>query len=86
MKHFVLQATSATILVHMRFGHKESDPEANIILQTENFNNFGQNLSQSATRLTRMAASGNRVAIFKLAGIISLAVIVLWFIKRLVFG
>jgi hypothetical protein len=33
-----------------------------------------------------MAASGNKIAIFKLAGIISVGVILLWWIKKLVFG
>lgn len=55
-------------------------------LQTETFNNFGSSLSNSATRLTRMAASGNKIAVFKLAGIIIATFIVLWWIKKLVFG
>jgi predicted exporter len=33
-----------------------------------------------------MAASGNRIAIFKLAGIIVAAVVVLWWIKKLLIG
>jgi blocked-early-in-transport protein 1 len=38
------------------------------------------NLKGSASRLGRMAASGNKVAIFKLAGMIVGTVLVLWFI------
>jgi blocked-early-in-transport protein 1 len=37
-------------------------------------------LKGSAGRLGRMAASGNKVAIFKLAGMIIGTVLVLWFI------
>ena len=37
-------------------------------------------LKGSAGRLGRMAASGNKVAIFKLSGMIIGAVLVLWFI------
>lgn len=38
------------------------------------------NLKGSATRLGRMAASGNKVAIFKLSGMIIGVVVLLWFI------
>lgn len=47
----------------------------------EAFSNFGSSLSNSAQRLGRMAAAGNRIAIFKLAGIISGVVIVLWWLN-----
>ena len=39
----------------------------------------------SAGRLTRMAASGNRVAILKLSGIIIAAFVVLYYGVRLLF-
>lgn len=42
-------------------------------------------LKGSATRMGRMAASGNKVAIFKLSGIIIGTVLVLWFIWGLMF-
>jgi blocked-early-in-transport protein 1 len=39
----------------------------------------------SASRLGRMAASGNKVAVFKLSGIIIGVVLVLYYIWRLFF-
>lgn len=39
----------------------------------------------SAGRLGRMAASGNKVAIFKLSGIIIAGVIVLYYLLKLIF-
>lgn len=47
---------------------------------------MSNNLKGSATRLTRMAASGNKVAVFKLSGIIVGIVLVLWFIWGLFAG
>ena len=38
------------------------------------------NLKGSTQRLGRMAASGNKVAVFKLSGMIVGTVLVLWFI------
>ncbi|KAF2117256.1 hypothetical protein BDV96DRAFT_571782 [Lophiotrema nucula] len=52
---------------------------------SETFSSFGTTLKGSATRLTRMAQSGNKVAVFKLAGIIVGVVLVLYFIWHLVF-
>lgn len=46
---------------------------------------MGTSIKGSAGRLTRMAASGNKVAVFKLAGIIIAVVIVLYWILRLIF-
>jgi blocked early in transport 1 len=54
-------------------------------IQNEHFSSMGSALSGSASRLTRMAASGNKIAIFKLAGIVSLVIIVLWWIKGFFF-
>lgn len=53
--------------------------------QSETFSSFGSTLKGSASRLTRMAQSGNKVAIFKLAGIIVAVVIVLYWIWHFVF-
>ncbi|KAF2760414.1 hypothetical protein EJ05DRAFT_474294 [Pseudovirgaria hyperparasitica] len=47
---------------------------------SETFSNFSTSLKTSAVRMGRMAQSGNKVAIFKLAGIISVVVILLWWI------
>jgi len=47
---------------------------------TEVFSNFSSSLTGSAGRLGRMASQGNKVAIFKLAGIIVVAVVLLWWI------
>ncbi|KAJ4988259.1 Protein transport protein sft1 [Stagonosporopsis vannaccii] len=52
---------------------------------TETFSSFSTSLKGSASRLTRMAASGNKVAVLKLAGMISAVVVVLWFLYRLAF-
>ncbi len=46
---------------------------------------MGTQLKGSAGRLGRMAASGNKVAILKLSGIIIGTVIVLYYIWRLLF-
>ncbi len=53
--------------------------------QSETFSNMGTSLKGSAQRLGRMAAAGNKVAIFKLAGIIIGSVVSLWFISGLLF-
>jgi len=50
------------------------------LLQNEIFSNLSTSLKGSASRLGRMAQQGNKVAIFKLAGIISGVVICLWWI------
>jgi len=47
---------------------------------SDTFSAMSSSLKGSAGRLGRMAASGNKVAIFKLAGMIVGAVILLWFI------
>ncbi|KAJ9619940.1 hypothetical protein H2203_008215 [Taxawa tesnikishii (nom. ined.)] len=52
----------------------------------EAFSNFGTSLKGSASRLGRMAQQGNKVAILKLAGIISLVCVVLYWILGLLFG
>ncbi|KAF2097836.1 hypothetical protein NA57DRAFT_76643 [Rhizodiscina lignyota] len=46
----------------------------------EVFSNFGTFLKGSAVRLGRMAQSGNKVAVLKLAGILVGAIILLWWI------
>jgi blocked-early-in-transport protein 1 len=47
---------------------------------SETFSSMSTSLKGSAGRLGRMAASGNKVAILKLAGIIIGVVVLLWFI------
>jgi blocked-early-in-transport protein 1 len=39
----------------------------------------------SATRLTRMAASGNKVAVMKLAGLVIVAFLVLYYGLKIIF-
>ncbi|EMD64323.1 hypothetical protein COCC4DRAFT_137426 [Bipolaris maydis ATCC 48331] len=51
----------------------------------ETFSNMATSLKGSASRLTRMAASGNKVAIFKLSGMIVAAFVVLYWIWHLIF-
>ncbi|KAI4925509.1 hypothetical protein J4E85_007388 [Alternaria conjuncta] len=52
---------------------------------SDTFSSFGTSLKGSATRLTRMASSGNKVAILKLAGIIIGTVVVLYWVWHLIF-
>ncbi|KAL2018249.1 hypothetical protein VTK56DRAFT_1003 [Thermocarpiscus australiensis] len=52
---------------------------------SETFSSMTTQLKGSAGRLGRMAASGNRVAIFKLSGIIIGTVLVLYYVWRLIF-
>lgn len=54
-------------------------------LQSEVFSSMSTSLKGSATRLTRMAQQGNRVAILKLAGILIVAVLVVYYLFRLIF-
>lgn len=49
-------------------------------MQSDTFSSMSNSLKGSAGRLGRMAASGNKVAVFKLAGIIIGTVLALWFI------
>jgi blocked-early-in-transport protein 1 len=57
----------------------------NKTVQTDTFSSFSSTLKGSATRLTRMASSGNKVAILKLAGIIIGSVVLLYWIWHLIF-
>ncbi|KAF2825409.1 hypothetical protein CC86DRAFT_371089 [Ophiobolus disseminans] len=52
---------------------------------SETFSTFSTTLKGSATRLTRMASSGNKVAIFKLAGMLFGACLVLYWVWHLFF-
>ncbi|KAK4248519.1 hypothetical protein C7999DRAFT_40265 [Corynascus novoguineensis] len=52
---------------------------------SETFSSMGTQLKGSASRLGRMAASGNKVAIFKLSAIIIGVVLVLYYMSRLFF-
>jgi blocked-early-in-transport protein 1 len=49
-------------------------------IQSDTFSSMTTSLKSSTGRLGRMAAAGNGVAIFKLAGILVGTVVVLWFI------
>ncbi|PQE07661.1 blocked early in transport 1 protein [Rutstroemia sp. NJR-2017a BVV2] len=46
----------------------------------DTFSSMSASLKGSAGRLTRMASQGNKVAIFKLSGILIGSVMVLWFL------
>jgi len=50
---------------------------------SDTFSSMSSSLKGSAGRLGRMAASGNKVAIFKLAGMIVGVVLLLWLLWRL---
>ncbi|KAG9243884.1 hypothetical protein BJ878DRAFT_422615 [Calycina marina] len=52
---------------------------------SDTFSSMSTSLKGSASRMGRMAASGNKVAILKLSGCIVVAVMVLWFTLRLFF-
>lgn len=53
--------------------------------QSDTFSSMSTSLKGSAGRLGRMAASGNKVAILKLSGILIGIVLVLYYIWRLFF-
>ncbi|KAF2136397.1 uncharacterized protein K452DRAFT_292428 [Aplosporella prunicola CBS 121167] len=52
----------------------------------EVFSTFATSLKGSAGRLTRMAQAGNKVAVLKLAGILVVIVVLLYWIGGWVFG
>jgi len=56
----------------------------------ETFSNMSTSIRGSAGRLGRMARSGDKIAVLKLAGILVVTVVVLWWVTgllwRLVFG
>ncbi|KAH8722809.1 hypothetical protein GQ44DRAFT_657705 [Phaeosphaeriaceae sp. PMI808] len=52
---------------------------------SDTFSSLGTTLKGSAGRLTRMAQSGNKVAVLKLAGIVVGVVLVLYWMWHLVF-
>ena len=52
---------------------------------SDTFSSLGTTLKGSAGRLTRMAQSGNKVAVFKLAGIIIAVMLVLYWVWNLIF-
>ncbi|KAF1998543.1 hypothetical protein P154DRAFT_577888 [Amniculicola lignicola CBS 123094] len=52
---------------------------------SDTFSSFSTTLKGSATRLGRMAASGNKVAVLKLSGIIIGTILVLYWIWHLFF-
>lgn len=54
--------------------------------QTDTFSSMGSQLKGSATRLGRMAASGNKVAILKLSGILIGSFLVIYYLYRLFVG
>ncbi|KAK3402123.1 hypothetical protein B0T20DRAFT_131697 [Sordaria brevicollis] len=53
---------------------------------TDTFSSMGSQLKGSATRLGRMAASGNKVAILKLSGILIGAFLVIYYLYRIFVG
>ncbi|KAK3955053.1 hypothetical protein QBC32DRAFT_61016 [Pseudoneurospora amorphoporcata] len=53
---------------------------------TDTFSSMGSQLKGSATRLGRMAASGNKVAILKLSGILIGAFLVVYYLYRIFLG
>jgi len=53
---------------------------------TDTFSTMSSQLKGSAGRLTRMAASGNRVAILKLSGLIVVGFLLLWYIAKWLFS
>ncbi|TPX10268.1 uncharacterized protein E0L32_001465 [Thyridium curvatum] len=51
----------------------------------DTFSSMGTQIKGSAGRLTRMAASGNKVAVLKLAGILVAVFLVLYYVWKLMF-
>lgn len=54
-------------------------------MQSETFSSMGSQLKGSASRMTRMAASGNKVAIMKLSAICIGVFLVLYYGLKLIF-
>jgi blocked early in transport 1 len=52
----------------------------------EVFSNMSTSIRGSAGRLTRMARSGDKIAVLKLSGIIIVTVLVLWFVLGWIWG
>ena len=69
----------------LRFSQAPSNPRNVPVLQTDTFSSMTTSLKGSAGRLTRMAASGNKVAVLKLAGIIIAFFIFLYYMMKLFF-
>lgn len=79
-------ASKVTALRGVTIDIYDNAREQDIIDSTnDTFSSMSTQLKGSAGRLTRMAASGNRVAILKLSGIIIGVFIVLYYIFRLFF-
>ena len=53
--------------------------------QSETFSSMTSQMKGSAGRLTRMAASGNKIAILKMSGIIIAVFLVLYYGIKLIF-
>jgi blocked early in transport 1 len=54
--------------------------------QNDTFSSMSSQLKGSASRLGRMAASGNKIAIFKLAAIIVVAFLILYYLTKWLFS
>lgn len=54
-------------------------------IQSNTFSSMSSSMKGSAGRLTRMAASGNKVAILKLSGIVIAAFLVLYYGTKIIF-
>lgn len=85
-----LQAKSSQ-LKHITLNIYDNARDQDMLNNTnEAFSNMGTNLKSSVGRLTRMAQSGDKVAVFKLAAIIIVVVLVVWLVGgwlfRLIFG
>ncbi|CAI6331845.1 unnamed protein product [Periconia digitata] len=79
-------ASKVTALRGVTIDIYDNARDQEVIDQTsETFSSFSTTLKGSATRLTRMAASGNKVAVLKLAGILVAIVVVLYWIWHLIF-
>ena len=80
-------ASKATQLRHVTVDiYDNARSQSTLDNTNEVFSNMSTNIRGSAGRLTRMARSGDRIAVLKLAGIIIAVVLVVWFVGGWIWG
>lgn len=79
-------SAKVTALRGITVGIYDNAREQDVIDDTSNtFSSMSTSLKGSAGRLGRMAASGNKIAVLKLSGMIIGTVLILWWISGWVF-
>lgn len=80
-------AAKSSALKHVTLNIYDNARSQEVIDNTnETFSNMSTSIRGSAGRLGRMAKSGDKMAVLKLAGILVVTVVVLWWVLSLVWG